>query len=418
MDATEHPAGPPAGGAVAVSVVEPDEAIRRVLAKHVETFELAAQPFEDLASFSTNGASTEPSVLLVGPSRPAGDVLGELRPLLEARPNCGAIMVVFDLSTDVLREAMRAGVDDVVSVNADDTELLDAIQRASARVRSRLAASAPVAAPVPPPAPAGPTEAPRARVVTVFSTKGGAGKSVVATNVAVCLARRTSQPVVLLDADLQFGDVALMLQLAPVHTIVEAVQAGDRLDGVLLENLLLRHPASGLRVLAAPTEPGSADHINRADLSRILALLRDRCAFVVVDNPATFGDVTLGALEEADDILVVAGLDVTSIKNARVGLQTMRVLGIPFSKIKFIVNRANSKVGLSVADAERALELKSDCALPSDIIVPQSVNRGMPAVITAPKSKFARAVEDLTTAIVAGAAARPAPAPATPGAVP
>ena len=106
--------------------------------------------------------------------------------------------------------------------------------------------------------------------MSVFCTKGGTGKSVVAINLAVALAKRTIQPVVLVDADLQFGDVALMLQLQPTHTIAEAVQAGDRLDGTMLENLLLRHQPSGLLVLAAPTEPSSADQIGRADLARVL----------------------------------------------------------------------------------------------------------------------------------------------------
>ena len=153
-------------------------------------------------------------------------------------------------------------------------------------------------------------------MVSVFCTKGGTGKSVVAINLAVALAKRTIQPVVLVDADLQFGDVALMLQLQPTHTIAEAVQAGDRLDGTMLENLLLRHPPSGLLVLAAPTEPSSADQIGRADLARILNILRERCAYVVVDTSANFAEVTLAALESSDDILVMAGLDVMSLKSA------------------------------------------------------------------------------------------------------
>ncbi len=174
------------------------------------------------------------------------------------RPGCSAIMVVYELTAEVLQQAIRSGVDDVVAVSAEDAELLDAISRASARVLARgpsdNSQAAATAAQTP------------GRVVSVFCTKGGTGKSVVAINLAVALAKRTIQPVVLVDADLQFGDVALMLQLQPTHTIAEAVQAGERLDGSLLENLLLRHPPSGLLVLAAPTEPSSADQIGGADL--------------------------------------------------------------------------------------------------------------------------------------------------------
>jgi pilus assembly protein CpaE len=251
------------------------------------------------------------------------------------------------------------------------------------------------------------TAATPGRVVSVFCTKGGTGKSVVAINLAVALAKRTIQPVVLVDADLQFGDVALMLQLQPTHTIAEAVQAGDRLDGTLLENLLLRHPPSGLLVLAAPIEPSSADQIGRADLTRILEILRERCAYVVVDTSANFAEVTLAAIESSDDILVMAGLDVMSLKSARIGLQTMRVLGIPFSRVKFVLNRANTRVGLTEADAERALQLKVDAALPSDILVAESVNRGVPVITSAPRSKFAKSIDHLADVLMTAA---PAPA--------
>ncbi|HUA94199.1 MAG TPA: P-loop NTPase, partial [Acidimicrobiales bacterium] len=309
---------------------------------------------------------------------------------------CCAIMVVYELTATVLQQALRAGVEDVVAVSAEDDELLDAISRASSRVTSRT----PVSVATPAPAPGG--SAP-GQVVTVFCTKGGTGKSVLAVNLAVALAKRTIQPVVLVDADLQFGDVALMLQLQPTHTIVEAVQAGERLDGSMLENLLLRHPASGLLVLAAPTEPSSADQIGRADLCRILDILRERCAYVVVDTSANFADVTLAALESSDHILAMAGLDVMSLKSARIGLQSMRVLGIPFSRVKFVLNRANTRVGLTEADAERALQLKVDAALPSDIVVAESVNRGVPVVTSAPRSKFAKSVDALADSLMSAA---------------
>jgi pilus assembly protein CpaE len=280
-------------------------------------------------------------------------------------------------------------------VSAEDSELIDSVTRAATRVQTRR----PVAV-VPPPPPDTAPSGPQGRVISVFCSKGGTGKSVLATNVAVALAKRTIQPVVLVDADLQFGDVALMLQLAPVHTIAEAVQAGDRLDGTMLETLLLRHEPSGLLVLAAPTEPSSADQIGRADLARVIDVLRERCAYIVVDTSASFAESTVAALEAADDILVLAGLDVMSLKSARVGMQTMRALDIPFSSVKFVLNRANTRVGLTEADAERAVQLKVDVALPSDIVVAESVNRGVPVVISTPRSKFAKNVDDLATSLM------------------
>jgi len=382
---------------VAIGIVDPDEVVRGVISDHVRELDDRVAGFENLAAFTETIEASRPAVVVFGPSEAPDAVVTQVAGLMAFRPGCSAIMVVYELTATVLQQALRAGVDDVVAVSAEDAELLDAVSRASARVMARGPGSNPLA-----PATAGQTPG---RVVSVFCTKGGTGKSVVAVNLAVALAKRTIQPVVLVDADLQFGDVALMLQLQPTHTIAEAVQAGDRLDGSLLENLLLRHPASGLLVLAAPTEPSSADQIGRADLARILDILRERCAYVVVDTSANFAEVTLAAIESSDDILVMAGLDVMSLKSARIGLQTMRVLGIPFSRVKFVLNRANTRVGLTEADAERALQLKIDAALPSDILVAESVNRGVPVVTSAPRSKFAKSIDSLADSLMNSASA-------------
>jgi pilus assembly protein CpaE len=380
---------------VVIGVVDPDDTVRGVLAEHVRELDASVVGYENLAAFTETVDASRPCVVVFGPSDSTDSVITQVAGLMAFRPGCSAIMVVYELTADVMQQALRSGVDDVVAVSAEDAELLDAISRASARVLAR--GPSPVVTPL-----AGTPQMP-GRVVSVFCTKGGTGKSVVAINLAVALAKRTIQPVVLVDADLQFGDVALMLQLQPTHTIAEAVQAGDRLDGSLLENLLLRHPPSGLLVLAAPTEPSSADQIGRADLTRILDILRERCAYIVVDTSANFAEVTLAAIESSDDILVLAGLDVMSLKSARIGLQTMRVLGIPFSRVKFVLNRANTRVGLTEADAERALQLKVDAALPSDILVAESVNRGVPVVTSAPRSKFAKSIDNLADVLMTAA---------------
>jgi pilus assembly protein CpaE len=382
-------------GAVAIGVVDPDEVVRGVITDHVREFDDSATGYETLAAFTDSIDGSRPGVVVFGPSEAPGDVFTQVAGLIAFRPACSAIMVVYELTATVLQQALRAGVDDVVAVSAEDAEFLNALSRASTRVLARGPAAGAAAST--------PSASTPGRVVSVFCTKGGTGKSVVAINLAVALAKRTIQPVVLVDADLQFGDVALMLQLQPTHTIAEAVQAGDRLDGTLLENLLLRHQPSGLLVLAAPTEPSSADQIGRADLSRILDILRERCAYVVVDTSANFAEVTLAALESSDDILVMAGLDVMSLKSARIGLQTMRVLDIPFSRVKFVLNRANTRVGLTEADAERALQLKVDVALPSDIMVAESVNRGVPVVTSAPRSKFAKSIDNLADLLMTSA---------------
>jgi pilus assembly protein CpaE len=233
------------------------------------------------------------------------------------------------------------------------------------------------------------------RVITVFSSKGGAGKSMVASNLAVLLAQRSEKPVVLVDADLQFGDIAVMLKLAPQHTIVDAVNSIDRLDSGMLQNLLVTHTPSGLKVLAAPFEPGVAEQITSAHVHKIVEGLKSFCAFVVVDTPSYFNEVVLGLLEQCDELVLVAGMDIPNIKNMKIGLQTMRLLDIQMSKIHLILNRANSKVKLDIGEVERTLQVKADTLVPSDVVVPQSVNKGAPVVLDAPKSGVAKAFEQL-----------------------
>ena len=229
----------------------------------------------------------------------------------------------------------------------------------------------------------------------VFSTKGGSGKSVIASNLAVLLAERSDKPVVLIDADLQFGDVAVMLKLAPQHTIVDAVSALDRLDAQLLKQLLTAHDPEGLLVLPAPLEPAFADQIGADEMVRIVETLRSFAGYVVIDTPAYFNDVVLGLIEVSDDVLLVAGMDIPNIKNVKIGLQTLRLLNTPMEKLRLILNRANSKVRLDVSEVERTLGVQADALIPSDIVVPQSVNRGEPVVSAAPKSNVSKAFEQL-----------------------
>jgi pilus assembly protein CpaE len=300
------------------------------------------------------------------------------------------------LSTDVLQRALRAGVKDVLAAPIEAGELVLAVERVGGTL-----VPAGVAVPSETGTPAG-----YGRLITVFSTKGGAGKSVIAVNLAVTLARRSSRPVVLVDADLQFGDVAVMLKLAPQHTIVDAVNAIDKLDGPLLQSLLARHDPSELLVMPAPLEPAFADQIGSSQMLRIIELLRQTSEFVVVDAPAYFNDVVLGLIEASDDVLLVAGMDIPNIKNVKIGLQTLRLLNIPLSKLKLILNRANSKVKLDVGEVERTLGIKADCLVPSDVVVPQSVNRGTPVVLDAPKSGVAKSLEQLADIFISADAKR------------
>ncbi|HXY42991.1 MAG TPA: AAA family ATPase, partial [Acidimicrobiales bacterium] len=359
-----------------------------------------ATMYESVSSLVQDASRHDPVVIVLGPSVSPQVLVEHLEPLLKVRADHGAVMVVHPLSPEMVRSAFRAGVDDVVTADGADTELLGAIMRSASRIRAHSEDARPPAvtnAPLPPTS--------HRRVVTVFGTKGGVGKSVVAVNLAVALARQSAQPTVLVDANLQFGDAAIMLQLPPAHTITEVALAGDRLDGELLDGLLLRHEPSGLLLLAAPPNPEAADQIGRSNLANAITVLRERCVYVVIDTSPRIEESTLVALEAADDILLLTNLDVTSLKDARLALQTLQALGIQQTKVRLVLNRSNTQGGLTRADAGRSVRMKVTTALPSDPLVADSVNRGMPMVLSAPTSKFALTVDELARALRARSSA-------------
>lgn len=338
-----------------------------------------------------------PTVLVLGPSYASADALADLARATRGRADVSSVLVVHELSTDVLRAAMRAGIRDVVPMATEPAQLLEAVKRAGDDLQ--LHAAPPSLVPVE----VG-SSSDRGRTITVFSTKGGAGKSFVATNLGAVLARRNDKPVAIVDADLQFGDIAVMLGLVPQHTIIDAVNQIDRLDESLLRSMLVRHEPSGVLVLPAPIEPAFADSVSLQHLNRILEILTSFCSHVIIDTPARFDDIVLGLLESTDDIVLMAGMDIPHIKNTKIGLQTLRLLHIPSTKVKLTLNRANSKVKLDIADVERTLQMKADCLLPSEISVPQSINKGVPVVIDAPRAGVSRNLERLADLFPAHAA--------------
>jgi pilus assembly protein CpaE len=367
-------------------VIDPDDVARGRLVETLGNDVSSFPVVDDLVPY-LNG---EAIVMVLGPSCAVDGTLSSVERVIQAHREIGAILVAEELTTNLLQQALRSGVKDVLASPADAQQLNEAI----GRVTSTLTSS--------PSAPTGVEEifeddGELGQVITVFSTKGGAGKSMIATNLGVTLAQRSDKPVCLVDADLQFGDIAVMLKLSPQHTIVDAVSSLDRLDASLLQNLLVTHESSGLLILPAPLEPAFADQIGATEMMQIVEVLRRFCSFVIVDTPAYFNDVVLGMIEISDEVLLVAGMDIPNIKNVKIGLQTLRLLNTPMEKLHLILNRANSKVKLDVTEVERTLQVSADILIPSDIVVPQSVNRGVPVVQSSPRSGVAKSLEDLAS---------------------
>lgn len=237
------------------------------------------------------------------------------------------------------------------------------------------------------------------KIITVFSTKGGVGKTVIAVNIAVCLAQKKSLKTILADFDLQSGDVGVMLKLQPQRTIYDCLTSINQLDSETLTEFLTSH-SSGLKTLQAPVEPALADLINSTHIKQILKAAKDRAEFVIVDTPPFFNDNVLATLDLSDIVLLVVTMDVPSVKNVKLCLETLRLLGYPPQKIKLAINRADADVGLRQVEVEKALGMKASLVLPNEPGVILSVNNGVPMVSGSPRSPIARAIRGFVEELV------------------
>lgn len=340
----------------------------------------------DLPELETILKKTRVDVLILGPSLKNEDMatLGEL--VSSKFPHVAIILISFKITTDLLRDALKAGAKDVLPASASGEQLLQAIEiahRQSLRICNAVQnkqSESPVTEP---------KIKNLAKVITFFGAKGGVGTTFIATNIGVSLVEQTKSKVILLDLDLQFGDVAVMLRLQPAHTIYDVVSAMDRLDAEMMKGFLSTH-TSGLKVLLAPVMPDKADGISSEEILKIINVLKEMCDYLIIDTPALFDDRILAALDSSDEICLVASLDVPSLKNTKLSLDMIELLKYSKEKVKLVLNRANSKVRLSVKDVEKSLATKTAATIPSDIIVPRSVNKGIPVVIDAPRASVAR----------------------------
>ena len=370
---------------MAVLIVEPHDGYATWLANALsgltDRVVRAADPDEAMAAVAAEGR--EVLAAIIGPSAGDRDALALAGALQQGTPDVSVVLVRRQESGELIRQALRMGVKDVLSSASDETAVRTAAARAleiARTLRGRLGGGAP--------ADAGEGRGP-GKVVTVFSSKGGCGKTFLSTNLAVSLAQNGAE-VALVDLDLHFGDVAIMLHLFPSHTIYDAAQ-NPGLDALTLKSFLTHHD-SGVWALVAPTEPTVADTINPGTIANILKLLRSAFDYVVIDTPPAFSEPVLSAFDESDWLIMLATLDVPSIKNLRLTLQTMELLHFPKGRIRVVVNRADSKVGLRMHDVEKLLSSPVDTTIPSSRSVPLSVNKGSPIMLEEPKGPVAESI--------------------------
>ncbi len=238
------------------------------------------------------------------------------------------------------------------------------------------------------------SSAPRGQLITVFSPKGGVGKTTLAVNLAIALAEKGEKRVCVVDLDLGFGDIAITLQLIPARTMADAVHFESGLDFGVLEPLLTTH-SSGISALVAPVQPDAKDSIPPALVGRILGMLKANFDFVVVDTSPTFDEFVLQAFDETDQLLLVTTLDVPTLKNVKIAVETLDLLNFPKPRRHLVLNRADDKVGLSSDEVEGTLAMKIAVPIPTSSQVANATNSGEPITSALPKHPVSQAVHRL-----------------------
>jgi len=276
-----------------------------------------------------------------------------------------------------VRRVFEAGADDIVTLPETAANVEFALRKAIARTQRGGAGSGVATSPL----------------ICVLGPKGGTGKTVTACNLGVSLAQ-SGKNAVIVDLDLQFGDVGLSLGLEPERTIADLAKTGGTLDAEKLEAYLVRH-ASGVRVLMAPTRPDHAGVVTVEFLRELYVVLRTVSDYVIVDTPPSFTPEVITSVDSSTDVCLVGMLDSLSLKNTKLGLETLDLMGYDSSRIRLVLNRAGSKVGISREDVVAVIGRAPDVFVPSDREIPRSVNQGMPIVLEKDRSEAAKAFRSL-----------------------
>ena len=337
-----------------------------------------------------NIENNSPDILIMSLGKSDLDVLNLAERVIQFRPKTFVIFLAEKLDVDILQQAMAVGAHNVIEFPKSQKEFSDYIKTVynneTARVnalsdKQRITWSS--------------------RVITVFGSKGGLGKTTLAVNLAVKLAEKHMK-VALVDLDLQFGDVHIFMDLEPKDTIAELIQDVYMPNIDSVRTYMMVH-SSGVHVLCAPKSPEYADVISSERVQSLLSLLRSYYDFVIIDTAPNFNDVSLAAIEASTTVLFVTGLDISILKNSKLSMSILNSLQQK-EKVRVVINRAAEINTITIADVQRIIDAPILAKIPSDYMTAVSaLNRGVPFVQGAPSSKLSQSINEMADVLITGA---------------
>lgn len=343
----------------------------------------------------------DPDVVLMDINMPDMDGIAATEAIRAKHPSVQVVILSVQSDQNYMRRAMLAGARDFLTKPPMGDELISAIRRAGAMAQSERSKSAVIQ---PAAAMGGAPGAaygfgPKGKIVTVYSPKGGAGCTTIAVNLAITLHNDDTR-VALADANLQFGDVAVFVNEQGKNTIADLAPRAEELDPEIVEEVMLKHSASGLHILAAPSRPEYADKISSGQLAKVLEYLRQMYAYVIVDTSAYLNDNTLAAIDVSDMIILVTTQDIPSIKNCRLFLDLLQTMGVERERILFVMNRFDRRINITPDRVAENLKQEISSVIPLDEqTVMKAVNRGVPFVLDGKNQPAGRGILSLAESV-------------------
>src|SRR5215216_5512376 len=325
----------------------------------------------------------QPDVVLMDINMPDMDGISATEAIRAKQPAVQVVILSVQSDQNYMRRAMLAGARDFLTKPPMGDELISAIRRAGSMAQTERSKNVqvqamPVAGNIGGFTNYGP---PKGKIITVYSPKGGTGCTTLAVNLALTLHNEDTR-VALVDGNLQFGDVAVFMNEQGKNTIIDLAPRADELDPEIVEEVMLKHAASGLHVLAAPSRPEYAERVSSAQFSTMLEYLKQIYSYVVVDTASLLTDVTLTAIDVSDILVLVTTQDIPSIKNCRLFLDLSQTLGIERNRILFAMNRYDKRINITPERIAENLKQEVSSVIPLDeATVMKAVNRGVPFVL-------------------------------------